>query len=155
MAEVRFRAPVRPSGRGGGGHLVDVPPEVIEELGGKGRIPVTATFDGVPYRGSIVRMGGGSVLGVQKAIMAEAGVSVGDTLTVVVRNDEAPRQVEVPEDLAESLARNDSARAAFEGLSFSHKREYVRSITDAKRPETRARLIERTIQALLERASGG
>jgi len=155
MAEVRFRAPVRPSGRGGGGHLVDVPPEVIEELGGKGRIPVTATFDGVPYRGSIVRMGGGSVLGVQKAIMAEAGVSVGDTLTVVVRNDDAPREVEVPDDLADALARNEPARAAFEGLSFSHRREYVRSITDAKRPETRARLIERTIQALLERASGG
>ena len=100
-------------------------------------------------------MGGRAVLGVQKAIMAVAGVSVGDTLTVVVRNDEAPRQVEVPEDLAESLARNDSARAAFEGLSFSHKREYVRSITDAKRPETRARRVELTIQQLVERASGG
>jgi antitoxin component of MazEF toxin-antitoxin module len=155
MAEVTFRAPVRPSGRGGGGHLVDVPPEAVEALGGKGRIPVTATFDGVPYRGSIVRMGGGAVLGVQKAIMAEAGVSVGDTLTVVVRNDVAPRQVEVPEDLAEALARDDPARAAFEGLSFSHKREYVRSITDAKRPETRARRIELTIQQLVERASGG
>ncbi len=155
MAEVTFRAPVRPSGRGGGGHLVDVPPEAVEALGGKGRIPVTATFDGVPYRGSVVRMGGGAVLGVQKAIMAEAGVSVGDTLTVVVRNDVAPRQVEVPEDLAEALARDDPARAAFEGLSFSHKREYVRSITDAKRPETRARRIELTIQQLVERASGG
>jgi antitoxin component of MazEF toxin-antitoxin module len=155
MAEVTFRAPVRPSGRGGGGHLVDVPPEAVEALGGKGRIPVTATFDGVPYRGSVVRMGGGAVLGVQKAIMAEAGVSVGDTLTVVVRNDVAPRQVEVPEDLAEALARGDPARAAFEGLSFSHKREYVRSITDAKRPETRARRIELTIQQLVERASGG
>jgi antitoxin component of MazEF toxin-antitoxin module len=155
MAEVTFRAPVRPSGRGGGGHLVDVPPEAVEALGGKGRIPVTATFDGVPYRGSIVRMGGGAVLGVQKAIMAEAGVSVGDTLTVVVRNDVAPRQVEVPEDLAQALARDDPARAAFEGLSFSHKREYVRSITDAKRPETRARRIELTIQQLVERASGG
>jgi len=155
MAEVTFRAPVRPSGRGGGGHLVDVPPEAVEALGGKGRIPVTATFDGVPYRGSIVRMGGGAVLGVQKAIMAEAGVSVGDTLTVVARNDVAPRQVEVPEDLAEALARDDPARAAFEGLSFSHKREYVRSITDAKRPETRARRIELTIQQLVERASGG
>src|SRR6266498_3227051 len=109
MAEVTFRAPVRPSGRGGGGHLVDVPPEAVEALGGKGRIPVTATFDGVPYRGSIVRMGGGPVLGVQKAIMAEAGVSVGDTLTVVVRNDEAPRQVEVPEDLAEAFARDSRA----------------------------------------------
>ena len=154
MAEVTFRAPVRPSGRGGG-HLVDVPPEVVEALGGKGRIPVTATFDGVPYRGSIVRMGGGAVLGVQTAIMAEAGVSVGESLTVVVRNDVAPRQVEVPEDLARAFDRHDAARVVFEELSFSHRREYVRSITDAKRPETRARRIELTIQQLVERASGG
>jgi antitoxin component of MazEF toxin-antitoxin module len=155
MAEITFRAPIRPSGRGGGGHLVDVPTEVVEALGGKGRIPVTATFDGVPYRGSIVRMGGGAVLGVQKAIMAEAGVTVGDVLTIVVRNDEAPREVEVPDDLAEALARNDPARAAFEGLSFSHRREYVRSVTEAKRPETRARRIQHTIEQLVERASGG
>ena len=155
MSEATFRAPVRSSGRGGGGHLVDVPTEVVEALGGKGRIPVTATFDGVPYRGSIVRMGGGAVLGVQKAIMAEAGVTVGDMLTIVVRKDEAAREVEVPDDLAEALARNDPARAAFEGLSFSHKREYVRSITEAKRPETRARRIGLTIERLVERASGG
>jgi len=154
MAEVTFRAPIRPSGRGGGGHLVDVPTEVVEALGGKGRIPVTATFNGVPYRGSIVRMGGGAVLGVQKAIMAEAGVRVGDSITVVVRNDEGRREVEVPVDLAEALARNGAARAAFEGLSFSHKREYVRSITEAKRPETRARRIELTIERLVERATG-
>jgi len=134
--------------------LVDVPPEVIEALGGKGRIPVTATFDGVPYRGWIVRMGGGAVLGVQKAIMAEAGVSVGDTLTVVIRNDDAPRKVEVPNDLAEALGRDDVARAAFDGLSFSHKREHVDAINEAKRPETRARRIERTIQAMHQRASG-
>jgi uncharacterized protein YdeI (YjbR/CyaY-like superfamily) len=100
-------------------------------------------------------MGGGAVLGVQKAIMAEAGVTVGDMLTIVVRNDEAAREVEVPDDLAEALARNDPARAAFEGLSFSHKREYVRSITEAKRPETRARRIGLTIERLVERASGG
>jgi antitoxin component of MazEF toxin-antitoxin module len=155
VSEATFRAPVRSSDRGGGGHLIDVPPEVVEALGGKGRIPVTATFDGVPYRGSIVRMGGGAVLGVQKAIMAEAGVRAGDSLTVVVRNDEGPREVEVPVDLAEALARNGAARAAFEGLSFSHKREYVRSITEAKRPETRARRIELTIEQLVERASGG
>lgn len=127
-----------------------MPTEVVEALGGKGRIPVTATFDGVPYRGSIVRMGGGAVLGVQKAIMAEVGVAVGDSLTIVVRNDEGPREVEVPDDLAEALARNDPARAAFEGLSFSHKREYVRSITEAKRSETRGRRIELTIEQLVD-----
>ena len=151
MSEATFRAPVRSSDRGSGGHLVEVPPAVVEALGGKGRIRVTATFDGVPYRGSIVRMRGVAVLGVQKAIMAE----VGDSLTVVVRNDEAPREVEVPDDLAEALARNDPARTAFEGLSFSHKQEYVEAINEAKRPETRARRVERTIQALIDGASGG
>jgi uncharacterized protein YdeI (YjbR/CyaY-like superfamily) len=94
------------------------------------------------------------VLGVQKAIMAEAGVSVGDTLTVVVRNDDAPREVEVPDDLKEALRRNEAARAAFVGLSFSHRREYVDAINEAKRPETRARRVERTIQALVERTGG-
>jgi hypothetical protein len=99
-----------------------VPPEVVGALGAKGRIPVTATFDGIPYRGSIVRMGDGAVLGVQKAIVAEAGVSVGDTLTVVLRNDDAPREVSVPDDLAEALARNDAASGAFDDLSYSHRR---------------------------------
>jgi len=99
-------------------------------------------------------MGNGSVLGVLKAIMTEAGVSVGDALTVVVRNDDAPREVEVPDDLAEALGRNEAARAAFDDLSFSHKREYVDAINEAKRPETRARRIERTIEAMLQRASG-
>lgn len=149
MAQATFRAPIRPSGRGGGGHLVEVPAEIVERLGGKGRIPVSATFDGIPYRGSIVRMGGRAVLGVQKAIMTEVGVSVGDTLTVVLRNDDAPREVEIPRELAEAFRGNEAAREAFDGLSYSHRREYVRHITDAKRPETRARRVERTIRMLV------
>ncbi len=152
MAEASFRAPVRPSGRGGRGHLVDVPAEIVDRLGGKGRIPVTATFDGVPYRGSIVRMGGGAVLGVQKAVMAEAGVSVGDTLTVVVRNDDAPREVEIPDELAEAFRENEVARRSFDGLSYSHRREYVRHITEARKPETRAKRVERTIEMLVGEA---
>lgn len=148
MATASFRAELKPSGRGGG-HLVEVPPKVIEALGGKGRIPVTATFNGVPYRGSIVRMGAGSVLGVQKAIMAEAGVMVGDTLRIEVSNDDAPREVELPEELAKAFRRNRAAQRAFEGLSYSHRREYVQHVAEAKRPETRARRAERTIEQLL------
>lgn len=148
MATASFRAPVKPSGRGGG-HLVEVPPKVIEALGGKGRIPVTASFNGVPYRGSIVRMGGDAVLGVQKAIMAEAGVSVGDTLRIEVSNDDVPRVVELPDELAKALRANRTARRVFEGLSYSHRREYARSVAEAKRPETRVRRAERAIEQLL------
>ena len=148
MATASFRAPVKPSGRGGG-HLVVVPPKVIEALGGKGRIPVTASFNGVPYRGSIVRMGGDAVLGVQKAIMAAAGVSVGDTLRIEVSNDDAPREVELPDELATALRANRTARRVFEGLSYSHRREYARSVAEAKRPDTRVRRAERAIERLL------
>lgn len=148
MATASFRAPVKPSGRGGG-HLVEVPPKVIEALGGKGRIPVTASFNGVPYRGSIVRMGGDAVLGVQKAIMAEAGVSVGDTLRIEVSNDDVPRVVELPDELAKALRANRTARRVFEGLSYSHRREYARSVAEAKRPETRVRRAEHAIEQLL------
>ena len=148
MASASFRAQLKPSGRGGG-HLVQVPPEVIETLGGKGRIPVTATFNGVPYRGSIVRMAGAAVLGVQKAIMAEAGASVGDTLRVEVANDDAPREVELPDELAKALRGNRTARTLFEGLSYSHRREYAQHVAEAKRSDTRARRAEQTIERLL------
>jgi bacteriocin resistance YdeI/OmpD-like protein/uncharacterized protein DUF1905 len=151
VAKTTFRARIRPSDRGG--HLVDVPPDVVAALGGKGRIQVAATFEGVPYRGSIVRMGGGAVLGVQKAIMAEAGVSTGDTLTVVVENDEAPREVEIPDELAKALRKHRVARETFASLSYSHRREYVGYVTEARKPETRARRVERTIEMLVERSS--
>ncbi len=153
MARARFTARLRPSGRGAGGHLVDVPDEVVAALGGRGRIPVQASFNGIPYRGSIVRMGGVMMLGVTKAIMAEAGAGPGDVLDVVVENDEAPREVEVPPELTKALKLNPAARAVWDGLSFSHRREYVGYIVEAKMEETRARRVERTIQALTERTT--
>jgi Bacteriocin-protection, YdeI or OmpD-Associated/Domain of unknown function (DUF1905) len=153
MSKTRFRARLRPSGRGAGGHLVEVPYEVVAALGGRGRIPVQASFNGVPYRGSIVKMGGVMMLGVTKAVMAEAGAGPDDVLDVVVENDEAPREVEVPPELTKALKRNRAARSVWDGLSFSHRREYVGYIVEAKKEETRARRVERTIQALTERAA--
>jgi hypothetical protein len=152
MAEATFRATVVASGRGGG-HLVEVPPDAVTRLGGKGRLPVRVTFDGIAYRGSIVTMGGVKMLGVTKAILAEAGKAQGDTLTVVVRNDEEPRVVEVPDELAKAFRSSKVAREFFGSLSYSHQREYVGYITEAKKPETRARRVARTIDMLVEQDS--
>jgi hypothetical protein len=151
VGRAEFEATVEPSGRGGG-HLVAIPPEALEALGGGGRIAVRATFDGIPYRGSIVRMGEVSVLGVLKAVMAGAGVGPGDRLHVVVENDDEPRKVEVPDDLAKALGANPAARKRFESLSYSHRREHVGYVTEAKRPDTRARRIERTVATLADEA---
>jgi len=147
VAKARFRAELRSTGRGGG-HLVEVPPDVIERLGAKGRIAVRATFNGVPYRGSIMRMGGVTMLGVTKGIMQQAGADVGDTLEVVVENDDTPRSVDLPAELAAAFARNTTMRRTWDALSYTARKEHAASIESAKKPETRARRVEKVLDAL-------
>jgi len=150
VAKVRFQAELRASDSGGGGHLIEVPDEVVETLGGAGRIPVRVTFDGVPYRGSIVRYAGAMMIGVTKAVMAEAGVSVGDTLDVVAENDDAAREVDVPEELAKAL-RSKKLGKAWDALSFTRRKELASGIANAKRPETRTKRVEQAVAELSAR----
>jgi hypothetical protein len=131
----------------GGGAYVAVPADVDAALGGKGRIPVVASFDGVEYRGSVVTMGGVRCLGVLKAIRDRLGKGPGDTVTVTLAPDAAERTVTVPDDLAAALA-DAGARAIFDRLSYSHRREYVTWIDDAKKPATRARRVAGTVERL-------
>ncbi|WP_329006032.1 YdeI/OmpD-associated family protein [Kribbella sp. NBC_00709] len=131
----------------GGGAWVEVPGEVVAALGGGGRIPVQATFDGVAYRGSVASMGGCMALGILKGIRSELGKGDGDAVTVTVERDTAERTVEVPDDLAAVLAK-EGLRATFDQLSFSHRREHVQAITDAKKPETRQRRIDKAVEML-------
>jgi Bacteriocin-protection, YdeI or OmpD-Associated/Domain of unknown function (DUF1905) len=132
----------------GGGAFVEVPADVVAALGGKGRIKVSATFDGIPYRGSIVSMGGGSmVLGILKDIRGRLEKSPGDHVDVTVEVDDAERTVDVPDDLAAALD-DTGSREAFDALSYSHRREYVTWIEEAKKPETRARRINQTVERL-------
>ncbi len=140
----RFEAKLVAADRGGA--YVEVPPEVVAALGGKGRT-VRATFDGIEYRGSVVSMGAGKVLGVLKSIRDQLGKAPGDPVAVTVEPDTAEGTVPVPDDLAAAL---DSAglRATFEALSFSHRREYVAWIEEAKRIETRSRRIAGTLDRL-------
>ena len=141
----KFRAKIEAAS--GGGAFVSIPDDVVKKLGGGGRIAVEASVDGVPYRGSIVSMGAGPCLGVLKAIRAQLGKDVGDSVTVIVERDDRPRTVDVPEDLAAAL-KKAKARAAFDALSFSHRREHVMWIEEAKRAETRARRVNRTVEGL-------
>jgi hypothetical protein len=145
----RFRAELRPSGRGGGGHLIEVPGEVVQALGGAGRTPIVATFNGIPYRGSVVKMGGTFVLGVTKEIIGAAGATVGDPLTVIVERDTAERTVEIPPDLAEAMAAHPGSREAWDRLSFTNRKELARGVEGAKKPETRQRRIDLAIQTLI------
>lgn len=131
----------------GGGAWVEVPGEVVAALGGGGRIPVQATFDGVAYRGSIASMGGCMALGLLKSIRGQLGKGDGDSVTVTVERDAAERTVEVSADFAAALE-EAGLRKAFDALSYSHRREHVNAINDAKKPETRARRITKALEML-------
>jgi uncharacterized protein YdeI (YjbR/CyaY-like superfamily) len=67
---------------------------------------------------------------------------------VGIEPDTAPRDVEVPADLAGALAADDAARATFGGLAFTHRKEWVRWVEEAKKPETRATRVARTVESL-------
>jgi len=142
----RFSATIEEAPRGGA--YVRIPPDVIEALGGGGRIPVQATFDGIQYRGSVVRMGGDSVLGVLKEIREKLGKTHGDDVEVIIERDEAEREVEIPIELAKLLDANPAARSAFEALSYSHRREHAFHVAEAKKPETRERRARKTVEDL-------
>jgi Domain of unknown function (DUF1905) len=107
------------TGAGGGAYVV-VPDTAVESMGGGGRIPVLATFDGVDYRGSVVRRGGHPLIGVLKEIRSTIGKGPGDRVAVTLERDEKERVVDLPSELASALEGNQAARSAFQALSFTH-----------------------------------
>ena len=75
-------------------------------------------------------------------------MGAGDRVTVELELDAAPREVEPPSDLAAALDAEPRLRAFFDGLSFTHRREYAEWVTDAKREETRRRRVARAVEML-------
>ena len=141
-----FRAVIEDAGNGGA--YVSVPFDV-EQVFGKKRVKVLATIDGVPYRGSLVRMGTEChLLPVLKGIRQQLGKTIGDEIEVTVEEDSQPRQVVVPPDLQQALADDPVALAFFERLSYTHQKEYVQWIEEAKRPRTRQARVTRMVEML-------
>ena len=133
---------------GGGGAFVDVPFDVEQVFGSK-RPKIKATIDGVPYRGLLVRMGSENhILLVLKSIREKIGKTFGDMVKVTVELDSEPRVIEIPKDFLNELKKDKAAKDFFEKLSFTHKREYVNWINEARKEETRANRVLKTITML-------
>ena len=149
----KFRSIIESTGVSGGA-FVSIPFDV-EMVFGKKRVPIEATIDAEPYRGTLVRMGGPThMLIVLKEIRQKIGKGPGDTVEIVVWEDLQPRTVEVPPDLARALKAKPKAARFFETLAYTHQREYVRWIADAKRPETRKRRVAQAVALLLKGQRG-
>lgn len=133
---------------GGGGAFVEIPFDVEKAFGSK-RPKIKAVIEGVPYRGLLVRMGGPNhMLIVLKGIREQIGKTFGDEVKITVEPDIEPRLIEIPKDLSRELKKDREAKAFFDKLSYTHKKEYVRWAQEAKREETRQARIVKTIEML-------
>jgi hypothetical protein len=115
---------------------------------GAKRFPVVATVNGYTWRTSVARMGGEFLVGLNKEVRAGAGVAAGDTVTLELTLDTEPRTVEVPPALAQALQAAPEAKAIYDGLAFTHRKEYARWIAEAKREDTRERRVAKALQML-------
>jgi hypothetical protein len=125
----------------------------VEAVWGAKRVAVKASINGADYHGSAVRMGGKYCLGVPKAFRDAAGIEAGDNIVVTLEPDTEPRVVTLPDDLAAALAKIAGAANAWEKLSYSHRKEHVRAIEEAKQPATRERRIEKAVEMISARIS--
>lgn len=115
---------------------------------GAKRFPVIATVNGFSWRTTVTRIGGEFLVGLGREVRESARVEAGDTVEVALELDTAPREVQVPEALAAALSGDPGARAAFDALAFTRRREYARWVAEAKREETRARRVAKAVELL-------
>jgi hypothetical protein len=146
MGSIRFTIQLQPRGPAAAVVLDEAQVATVGE--GARRFPVVATVNGYTWRTSVTRMGGEFLLGLNREVRQGAGVEAGDVVDVVVELDVAPREVEVPEALAAALATDSKAMAAFEGMAFSHRKEYARWIAEPKREETRQRRVQQALEMI-------
>jgi bifunctional DNA-binding transcriptional regulator/antitoxin component of YhaV-PrlF toxin-antitoxin module len=125
---------------------ITIPFDVPEVFGAK-RVPVKITINGAVNRSTIVKMNGKYMLAIPKHYRESANIAAFETIEVTLEKDNEPRIVEIPSDFAEALRKNNLLEA-FRKMSFTHQKEYVVSVNEAKREETRLRRIEKNIEML-------
>lgn len=119
----------------------------VEKVFGAKRVPVKVRINDAEYRSTVFRMGGKYMMAVPKVFREAAGIKAGEKITVTMEKDLEKRTVEVPKDLAEALKKEDLTKV-FAKMSYTHQKEYVNAIAEAKKPETRARRIKNAIELI-------
>jgi hypothetical protein len=145
---LRLTAPLEKRGPAGAFLLTD---EQVVALGdGRKTFPVTVTVNGGAFALRLARMGGENLIGLSKAVRAAARVELEESYDIEIAVDAVERTVEVPQDLAAALAADGPAQAGFGALAYSHRKEYVRWVTEAKRPQTRAERVAKAVEMVRE-----
>lgn len=143
-----FRATIIQSGKTACG--IQVPEAVVNALGGSKRPAVVVTMDHYTYRSTVAPMGGEWWVGVNSDHREASGLKAGDEVQVTLELDTAPRELEVPPELAAALDADPTAKAFFDGLSYSNRRVFTLSVEGTNNPGTRARRVEKAITLMRE-----
>lgn len=141
----RFRAELKLEGKTG--TYIEVPLDVPAVFG-RARPPVRGTINGAPLRSTIAKYGDEYFLVINRKVREAAGVAAGQTVDIELELDTKPRTVRVPGDLAAAL--DQETRTVFDRMSYTHRREYVEWIEEAKRDETRRRRIAKAVDLIGE-----
>jgi len=139
MAVTFVTAIVQADGKNATG--IPVPAEAVTALGSGKRPKVVVRLNGYAYRSTVAAYGDVFMLPLAAEHRGAAGAKAGDQVEVTLELDTEPRTVEVPGDLAAALAERPGAAEAFDALSHTMRKEYVRQVESAKAPETRQRRI--------------
>jgi hypothetical protein len=145
---VGFRAVIQQTGKTACG--IEVPASAVEALGGSKRPAVTVTLDHYSYRSTVAPMGGGFWVGVNADHREASGLRAGDEVQVTLALDTAPRELEVPPELAAALEADPAAKAFFDGLSYSNRRVFTLSVEGTDNLETKARRVDKAIALMRE-----
>jgi uncharacterized protein YdeI (YjbR/CyaY-like superfamily) len=122
----------------------------VEKVFGAKRVAVKVKINGAEYRSTVMRMKGNYMMAVPKVFREAAGIKAGETITVEMEKDTEKRSVEIPKDLADALAK-ENLQDVFARMSYTHQKEYVNAVREAKKEETRLRRIEKTIEQLISK----
>jgi hypothetical protein len=120
----------------------------VKKTFGSARAKVKATVNGVELRTTVAVYGGVSYVGFRKEVRDAMGIALGDRIEVKLEADTHERVVDVPDDLLRALAKDPKAKRAFDALAFTHRKEYALWVAGAKKAETRATRVAKTIRML-------
>ncbi len=130
---------------------IEIPASVVEGLGAGKRPRLHVTVKGMSYRTTVAVMGGGYFIAFTKDHRAKTGLKAGDPIDVTVELDTEPRVVEAPADLLAALDKA-GVRDAWGKLSYTHQKEHVRAIEEAKAADTRQRRLEKAVATAAAKA---
>jgi Bacteriocin-protection, YdeI or OmpD-Associated/Domain of unknown function (DUF1905) len=145
----KFQAAIQPAD--GGGAYVFFPYDTQQEFATKSKIPIQAIIAGIPYRGSLIPYGMPQhMLHVSKAIRHQSGKDIGDPIEVELWKDDQPRILELPSNF-QSLLEQEGLQPFFDSLSYTHRKEYIRWIAEAKTETTQSKRLTKAIEMLKQR----